>query len=169
MADKIKVKVLGLRELERKLTQQIPKKAQAKVVNRALRKAAKPMVQTARLRARRGKSNALSIAMSIWQVKKRTKLRNFGSVEFGPRRNNKRAIAAYWDFYAARTPTASDIINGIRHGHLVEWGTKTTPAHPFMRPALDAHGRQTIADFGKILGREIEKEAARGVRQGRRR
>jgi len=167
MPDSIKVKVLGLKELEDKLVRTIPAKAQTKVLRRALRIASRPMLNSARSKARRGKSNSLAIAMSVWNVRQGQRRRTAASIEVGPRRNNKRALVAYYNFYKGKTPTPQQLINGIRHGHLVEWGTKGTPAHPFMRPAMDAHGQEVIRNFGRILGREIEKEAAKGVAKKR--
>lgn len=163
MADAIKVKVDGLKQIEDKLLRLIPKKAQQKVLRRGLRKAGNPMLQHLRAGARRGKSNSLSIAMRVWNVKKGQTRITAASVEMGPKRSDKRAIAAYWSFYTGQTPTPAQFLNGIRHGHLVEWGTKHSPAKPFMRPGFDANARTLIARFQKIMGKEIELEAAKGV------
>lgn len=46
-----------------------------------------------------------------------------------------------------------------RRAHLIEYGTSTTRAQPFMRPALDHKGDEAIAAIGTQLGKSIEKAA----------
>jgi len=48
-----------------------------------------------------------------------------------------------------------------RRAHLTEYGTKHAKAQPFMRPALDAKGPEAIKKAGEIMGRAVEREAAK--------
>lgn len=48
---------------------------------------------------------------------------------------------------------------GVFYAHLEEYGTKHSPAHPFIRPAFDKHARETIDRMGTQLGKRVEKEA----------
>ena len=47
------------------------------------------------------------------------------------------------------------------HAHMVEFGTSTMAAKPFLRPALDSNKGKVIRETGQALGPAIEKEAAR--------
>jgi len=42
------------------------------------------------------------------------------------------------------------------YGRLVETGTKTSPAHPFMRPAIDAKGNASIDRFREVFATGID-------------
>ena len=65
-------------------------------------------------------------------------------------------------FVGFRQPTS-------RRAHLTEYGTSTTSAQPFMRPALDAGARAAINEIGRALKKGIDKAAAKlAGRRGRR-
>lgn len=167
---KVDIKVEGLQHLQDLLTTQLPAKAQTKVMVRALKKAGRPMVTTVR-GAYRGLSGsgALAQATTMWQRKKGTLGRNtFASVEIGPKRGNKSALAKYYSHYRKRA-TPKSLIAGIRHGHLVEFGFthrggKAVAGKNILGAAMDKHGRSAITEFGAILGAEIEREALRVAR-----
>ena len=161
------VTVTGLKELEKKLLRDVPAKAQGRVMARALKRSARPLVRVAKSLAYRGDSSgALSLAITQWTERKSLTLKRgyFVTVYAGPKRNNKRVLARYYKFYKRR-PTSAQISGGVRHGHLVEFGARGLPKHPFMAPALSSQGKAVIGRFGKILGEEIEKEAKKGVKQ----
>jgi len=46
-----------------------------------------------------------------------------------------------------------------RRFHLVEFGTSKMAAEPFMRPAIDSQAEAAVAEMGRKLGEDIEKEA----------
>jgi len=162
---KVDVQVRGLKELTETLTRVLPAKVQQKAVATALRKAAGPMVRAARASYKaNARSGSLAAAMAIWRNRKGERRRGsttFASVELGPRRSNKRALVKYYSYYRGK-PTPAQLRLGIRHGHLIEFGTKRgTPAYRILTRAFDAHGRKAIDAFGAELGKAIEKEAAR--------
>lgn len=60
----------------------------------------------------------------------------------------------------------------LRHAHLVEFGSGprynkkgafrgSMPANPYVRPGFDSSAQPVLVEFGRILGPEIEKTAAR--------
>ncbi len=166
-----RVRVTGLRELNQFLVEKLPAKAAGRTLNRALRVAAKPIVAAAKNNAKRARnphSFALSQSIQAWVARKRIRKHGLaGSLMIGPRRSHKPALVAYYDFYDSKRLTPQALENGIRHGHLVEWGTSQSSANPFMRPALDQNAARFIRSFADILGNEIEKETRKHERQTR--
>lgn len=130
------IKVEGLKELEQALLKEIPKEAR-KVLLGGLRDAAQPMLAMAKGYAKStDASGALSESLALKTVSaKRTK--HSASILLGPNRMSSTAKAMYLAYYNQDWDAAND---GIRHGHLVEFGTKHSGADPFLRPALDAAG-----------------------------
>lgn len=162
---KVSVQVLGLKELTETLTKALPAKVQQRAVAAALRKAAAPMVTAARSGySSHAQSGSLATAMTAWRNRKQERRRGsqtFASVEIGPRRSSKRALAQYYAFHG-RKPTPAQLRLGIRHAHLIEWGTKRgTPALRILTRAFDSRARAAVDAFGKELGAAIEREAAR--------
>lgn len=154
----------GLAELDELLATQLPLKAQGQVLERTLKKASKPIRDLARQKVVR-RSGALAAAMSTWGGGARGR-RQFGaSVHIGPRRSNNRAMAKYASYYPG-TWTPQRLANGIRHGHLVEFGHATKDgqrkgARPFMRPAMDAGRPSFVGAFRNILRQEINDAVAK--------
>lgn len=163
----MQVRVDGLRDVERLLTEQLPERVRATVIARALREAAKPMLAAAKANAASlGGSGALALSMGIRRQRKGVRGNTVASVYIGPIRGNKAALARYFAYYGKR-PTPKQLRSGIRHGHLVEWGTRRTPARRFMQRAFDAHARDAVRIFGKDIGGFIEREAAKIARGAR--
>lgn len=46
---------------------------------------------------------------------------------------------------------------GAWYGYLVEYGTKNAPAHPFLRPALDAKAEAAMKTFGDTMNDGLEQ------------
>jgi HK97 gp10 family phage protein len=165
---KINIEVLGLKHLEDVLLRQIPAEARQGVMVGALKEAAKPIVAAAKqgYSALDG-SGSLAIATSTWRSRRAERHGNhFASVEVGPRRSNRKALAAYYVYYGRKlTPRALN--NGIRHAHLVEWGTaRGMRAHRVMTRAFDSQAPAAVKSFTSILGKRIERATARmGRRQ----
>lgn len=167
---KVDIQIDGLRHLEKLLTETLPAQAQTKVMVRALKVAGRPMVNAARIGYRSiGGSGALAQATSVWQRKKGA-LRGdtFASVEIGPKRGNKAALAKYYQHYNKRA-TPRTLMGGIRHGHLVEFGFRhrggrSVAGRGVLGNAMERHGRAAVEGFGSILGKQIEREALRMAR-----
>ena len=161
--------VEGLRHVDAFLARELPGKMGAATIARGLRLAAKPMRDAARANAiALGGSGALALAITVWRTRKGMKSGGdtVASVEVGPRRNSKAALARYYAFYGKR-PTPAMLINGIRHGHLVEWGTMRTAPRRFMQRAFDAQAQNSVAIFSRDIGALAERTAARhAAKQG---
>lgn len=168
------VRVEGLKQLEDKLIRLLPAKTGKRVIERALVVASKPMVKLAKDFAKKGDtSGALSIAIGPLRGSKASTRqgRKAGTIFIGPRRSNRRAMAVYVDFYFNRTGRSispAEFQDGIRHGHLIEFGTKRQAKQPFLRPAFDAQARPTVKRFGKVLAKEIDKALAKARAKGKR-
>jgi len=164
---KVDVEVDGLAHLRDVLVNELPKKAQTRVMVRALKTAGRPMVKQIKSAYRAlGGSGSLAQASTIWQRKKGASNRDtFASVELGPKRSNKKALARYYAYYKKKASTKA-LMGGVRHGHLVEFGYthkggKTVAGKGILGAAFDQHGKQAVTEFGRILGTAIEKEAER--------
>jgi hypothetical protein len=164
-----RIKVEGLRHVTDVLINKIPAKARGNVVSGALRRAFKPMVLDAKVGAAQSKhksSGALAQSIRIWRVSRRRRgnpKKTFMRMEIGPKRSDKRALGRYYSFYGVKEVTASRLVNGIRHGHLIEYGApgRNVKKRPFLRPAFARHGRGSIERFRKELKVAIEREARR--------
>lgn len=168
-------KVEGLPELERALTQ-LGKRIGRKVVTAALRAAVKPMVAAARAKApkadrvlqkksAKGKRYTLQPGEGARSIKARVDTKaQYPTVTIGPDANHfymnffetgytvgirKEDLRAHRRFRRRR----ADNTQASGHGRHI-------PATPFLRPAFDAHAAGAIKDFGRIVGRRIEAEAA---------
>jgi hypothetical protein len=170
---KVDIKIDGLQHLEHLLTTALPAKASKKVMVRALKKAGRPMVNAARSGYRAiGSSGSLAEATSIWQRKKGAQRGDtFGSVELGPRRSNKAALARYYQHYR-KLATPRSLMRGIRHGHLVEFGFtnragRSVAGRRVLDKVMAEHAQRAISEFRSILGGEIEREAVRQAQKQR--
>lgn len=140
-------------------------------LKRALLKAGQPMVETAQRLAPRGKRKggddagkphmADKIAVSTTLSKRQRRQQGFGA-----HRGRTDNTAVVFIGAGPRGPAVlAEFGTGPRRR---KNGQKTgsTPAQPFMRPAWEQHHRQILEDFGRELGIQIEKSAARlGRRQ----
>ena len=89
-------------------------------------------------------------------------------VQVVPIRHNVRAIAMYIQhYYTNRGKTASInvVASGIRHGHLVEFGTVRTAAKPFLWPAAQSGISGFTNKFSKILEKRTEAAVKRRARR----
>jgi HK97 gp10 family phage protein len=166
MMSKGSIRVDGLREVQKLLVEQLPARARTRVLARALRAGAVPMRDAARINAAGlGGSGALAKSMGIW-TRKRSGRDTAASVEIGPRRSSKAALARYFSYYGKK-PTPKQMAAGLRHGHLVEWGTRRTPPRRFMQRAFDAHAERAVEIFRRDIGGFIEREAIKiGAQNG---
>lgn len=160
------VTLKGLDDVLKAMQSAFPKdpKKQRGILNTAMRTAArKDIVPKAKELARRGDgSGALSEAIAVRNQSKR-KLSAKGmvaGVEVVPVRFNKKAIALYIQhYYTDRgiNAPANMFKSGIRHGHLVEFGSVHNSARPFMYPAAKSGERGYIQHTADALKKAIER------------
>lgn len=153
----------GFDELDRALAELGGLTAE-KANRRAMMKAVEPLALQAQQNALSiAKSGSLALAMGARYKREVSRASLFGKsvveaavVSVGPIRRSPAARAAYTVYYHRQR-----LVVGIRHGHLVEWGTSHSPAKPFMRPAFDATAQRVVANYGVELRNDIEKIARR--------
>lgn len=143
-------------------------KRQRQLVNSAMRAAAKKdILPTAKERAKVGDgSGALSEALSIRvQPKKKTNAKGIAAgIEILPLRSNRKALAMYINHYYTRqglTAPASLLVSGIRHGHLVEFGSVNNSASPYLWPAATSGKSAYVNSVGQELKKSVERAVAR--------
>lgn len=142
------------------------------ILNASMRSASKDTILAdAKQRALRGDgSGALSESLGIRATSKRKlKMRMaVAGVEIVPVRTNMKAMALYIQHYytaQGRTAPAKMLTSGIRHGHLVEFGSVNNPAYPFLWPAAQAgqsaYTNRFAADLTKKTEAAVKREAAK--------
>jgi len=131
MPGKVTVSLEGWGDLEKAL-KSIGPKAARKVGAKAMREAAKPIIDQAKVYV-----PVLTGALqdSITSVSVRSNENSVLRLQIG-----------------FRKPAGS-------RAHFVEYGTSHSRAQPFMRPALDIRGKDAIAIMGKVMWDGIEAEA----------
>lgn len=138
--------ILGLKQLDKAL-KELPKATQKSVLRTAARRALKPIMQDARSRVHVDKGDLRdSIIIS-------TKARNART-----RRSLGRSGVRVW--VGPSWPQGA-------HGHLEEFGTVKTPAHPFMRPSWDRGKDKVLDDFVKEISKGLIRTARRLGKQAR--
>jgi len=132
-----KLKVEGLRELERALAE-LPKATAKNTLKRTLKLAAQPIADHAqRLAPRDTGGLAEGIMVTTKKPKKhKSKGRAFAEIYIGPKARSVNAVPQ-------------------------EFGTVNHPAQPFMRPAWDAEKETSLDIIKNELGGQITKAAAR--------
>lgn len=142
-----KVKVEGLRELDRALAE-LPNRTGKAVLRRTLKRAAQPMADMAEsLAPVRTDELQRSVSVSTKLARRQAKMhrRMF---------RNDRASAEM--FVGAGV---------LPQAHLQEFGSAEHGAQPFMRPAWDAEKRPTLDRIKDMLAEEIRKAAERAERR----
>ncbi|NNF65984.1 MAG: hypothetical protein HKM98_00580 [Gammaproteobacteria bacterium] len=150
------IQIDGLKELDRKL-KSLHEDARWPTLRRALMKSSNPIVKTARNLVSK-RSGAL--ARSIGKYSKKGRFNDeIGTVSVGPKRNVKAAVSLYQQYYGKRATGSKSKKkrDGIRHGHLIEFGTKHSPARPFLRPAFHANVTRVVKGFSAELKKSIAK------------
>jgi len=144
-----------------------PKK-QRGILNSSMRSAASEMLADAKQRAITGDaSGSLSESIGIRSKSKKSLAMSMAvaGVEITPVRYNPKAIALYLRFYYAGKTAPRFGIDGIRHGHLVEFGSKNNAARPFLWPAAQsnqqAYERKFAADLTKKTEAAVKRAAAK--------
>lgn len=141
-----KVKVEGLRELSRALTDELPKATRRGVLRRALKQAAKPIEGDAESRApvRRGHLQT--------SVETGTKLSR--------RQKSKHKKESEVEVFVGAGPLAQATAQ--------EFGTAYHGPQPFMRPAWDSNKRGALQSLKGAITTELEKARKRAARKAAR-
>jgi len=137
---------------------QLPLDWQRKSVTSALRAAAKPMAAAAKRHAVKT-SGALAESIKIKANRKGRRGGMVSRVWILPVRTDSKAIAQYMTHYG-KGIDSKRIKQGIRHGHLVEFGfragNKQVGARPFLQPAFDQTWRKSVSVFKETLAKRTE-------------
>jgi len=78
------------------------------------------------------------------------------SLWVGALRSDKKAVSQYASFYGKAS--VKSINSGIRHGHLVELGTKHSAPRPWLMPALKGSEGRVVNVFKQTLSKRIERQ-----------
>lgn len=156
----MKLEVEGGLEIERALGQLADQPAMRRAVRKALREAAKPMLDAAIAAVPVDKGDLRkSIKMGTARKARGEDPDTFGIV-LGIDADVQPARQVIRKTRSGKSSTYRDPgVAGV--GPMIEFGTPQAPAEPFMRPAWDAHGESIVSRFGEAIGPVIESEAAR--------
>ena len=167
------MKVIGLKELEKIMVEDLPNTVARRTLLSAIRVSAKPMMNAAKAKVPKGGSGALAESIGLKTIRNRGFNKEFASMALAPMSGNLQAWAMYKDFYGGgEGSTASKIQSGaidsktakqkrIRHGHLVEFGFRHTsgkqvPARQFLRPAFDQEANGFVNSFRAHLSVRVK-------------
>jgi len=113
-------------------------------------------------------SGALSSALKVRVMNKRKRGNRAGGMELVPVRFNQKAIHDYIHYYYTSKGKAAPmdmVSSGIRHGHLVEFGSVHNAARPFLWPAARAEASAYTQRFASILKKRIEAAVKRAAKK----
>lgn len=131
--------IRGLEETLKAL-KQFPINIQNNVMAGAIRAATKPIIKEARANVPEKTKN---LKKSIGVVKRKSEDKTKLHFSVTPRKGKK---------------------NNGWYGHLIEFGTATQEAQPFMRPAFENQDRQGIEEAKKYLAKRLDKEIEKAKR-----
>lgn len=145
------------------------------ILNASMRAAAaQTILVEAKQRALNGDSSrSLSVSLGIRATSKRKlkAVRAVAGVEIAPIRYDRKAIALYIQHYYTRlgkNPDGKTIVAGIRHGHLVEFGSVNNTARPFLWPAAQSGFPAYQSRFASDLAMKTEAAVTRAAKRGKR-
>ena len=160
------VTVVGVEEAMKALQAAFPQqpRLQRKILNRTMSGAAKKeMVPLAKaLASNRDTSGALAESIGVRNASAATvrQRRAGGAVEMVPIRYNRKAMAMYIQHYytdKGKTAPAFLVVNGLRYGHLIEFGSVNNTAYPFLWPAAEAKAEAYKREFAAVMKVQIER------------
>lgn len=150
MADKLQIKIDGVNRLVMKLRKMAPSKAK-RALSGAMNRAAKPIISEARKGApKRTGIMKKSIGSKLKKYAKGT----FLFLIVGARRGFGTAITEE----GRKTPRNYNPVNIL---HLIERGTKSRAARPFLLPAIARTKTKVIQVFKTELAKRVEKELSK--------
>lgn len=128
------VEILGMDEILKKL-KILPERVQKNVLVGAVRASAKPMIKEAKSLVPKDSG---TLKKSIGIRKRRSKDKNIVTFSVAPLKKK-----------------------GGWYAHFIEFGTVKQVSHPFMRPAFEKKGAETIDEAKKYMTKRIDKEIAK--------
>lgn len=145
-------------------------KQQARIVNGAMGGAArKSILPIAKQLALNGDgSGALSDSLGVRAQKARSRKGKAGGMMVVPVRSDKKALAKYIDFYftaQGKTPPADIVTQGIRHGHLIEFGTSKISSRAYLWPAAQSGLSMYINLFAGEMRKRTEAAVKREAKK----
>ena len=168
----ISAKVEGLEEALAAMRAAFPAdpKAQRQILNRAMSDSAvATIVRDAKQHALAGDSSGAlseSIGVRPKSLRRVKTSRAVAGVEVVPIRSNLKAMRMYIQHYytaRGRTPKAFMILSGIRHGHLIEFGTVRHGPRPFLWPAAQSQ----LSPFMQRVAADMQRQIESRVRRAR--
>ncbi len=131
-----------------KALKQFPQNIQKNVIKGAVRAGCKPIVQEAKKNVPKETGN---LKKSIGVVARRSKDKSKIKFAVTPRRHKKLPKIPYKEL------KKKGKLGGY-YAHMIEFGTSTIPAQPFMRPAFENQDNQSIEEVKKYMAKRIDKE-----------
>jgi hypothetical protein len=181
-----KADIVGLKDSLRALRAAFPEdqKERRRILNRSIGASArKNLLPIAKQMALTGDgSGALSESLGVRAMSRRWNLKH-GRARAGdkrmreagmvivPVRSNRKALAMYIRHYytnKGKTPPASIIVSGIRHGHLIEFGSVHNSAKPFLWPAtvgVPSYTQQFARDIKKYIAQAVKRAAKKRAKK----
>ena len=182
----VTAKIHGLEDAMKAMRESFPsdRAKQRSILNTAMRKSAvETIVAEVKHRAKinhPGSSGALSesIGVRAKSLRRIKTSRSVAGVEIGSIRYNDKAMAMYVNHYYIRkgkAPPKGIFLSGIRHAHLVEFGTYRTNPKSFLwdgaKPQLSPFMARLAADMKRTIERRVNRMSRRkdfsNRRQGR--
>lgn len=148
------IEAAGIRELAEAF-QELPRRAQSKVVRRAIRIASTPVLKQARLNApTKGSTEDATgtLRKSLGRRIRTNKYTGTTTAFVGPRRG-----------FSVTTTTKGGrkvVRNAVRYAHLYEFGTARAKPHGFMRRAHEATKGTSENTLRTEIAAGVEREAA---------
>lgn len=145
------VTLRGAKELEA-LLKQMPERVAKNVTVNGLRAGARIIAKQARANVRANPSiDSRLLEKNITSRARRRSKQGSAVVAVGVARVTAMIVRKGEKNATKATPS--------RYAHFTEFGTKTMPAEPWLRPALDDKAVEAIAKIGEFMGRGVEREA----------
>ncbi len=167
----VTAKIEGLEAVLRTMEQAFPKNAKVarSLLNQTMsgssRKSILPMAKSLALIGDGSGALSQSLAPRAVSASRARRKGKSASVEITPVRYDKEAIAKYTRHYYKGGTTVARVAEGIRHGHLVEFGTVRSQAYPFLYPALRAGKSAYIGLFAQTLEKKIMARVRREAKK----
>jgi len=171
-------KIVGLEDAMKAMQAAFPKnqEQQRRLLNATMRRSATPtLLADAKTRAASlGGSGALADSLGI-RTSGKGIMRSgnkVAGVYITPLRYKPSALFKYLSHYYPGSKSDSVIVDGIRHGHLIEFGHATkggghVAARPFLGPAIDSQFSPYISRFAMDLGKKVEAAVKRRARKAK--
>jgi len=153
------VTILGMDAILKKL-KVLPERVQKNVLVGAIRASAKPMIKEAKSLV---PVDSGTLKKSIGIVKNRSKDRNIISFSVAPKSKaiHKALSKNKSPKWMVSKISGRRYLNIESYARTIEFGHGVKPAHPFMRPAFDKKGAETIDEAKKYMTKRIDKEIAK--------